>query len=301
MTATALNSSASLPVASAGTRASAATCESSSGSKGDGEVASLGSSRDCAFSLARFWGLVVAAVLGVLAVVPYALALFSKFLDATARMPLPLLITLQVLQGTLIFGALAALGLLLARSVGLGAPLLTAALYRNAPRATPRALLVPAIAGAVAGGVAVAVVLFIVWPLVPQWPIAAEAALPVWKRFLASFYGAINEELLMRLFLLSLVLWTAQRLLRRSGQPSVTTSWVANVIAALLFGAGHIPAAATILPLTPFVVSTLIVLNGALGLLFGYYYITRGFEAAMVAHFAGDFVMHVVGAAWVKA
>lgn len=247
-----------------------------------------------------FWALLAAAVFGVVALLPYALALFSRFLGSSAQIPTPVLVALQLLQSTLVFGAVVGLGLILARSVALGVPFLTAALYREAPRVSSRALVLPAIAGALGAVVVVFVVLFIIWPRVPQWPVAAEAALPLWKRFLACFYGAIDEELLMRLFLLSLILWTAQKLLRRSGNPTPAACWTANVIAALLFGAGHIPAAATILPLTAFVVCSLILMNGALGLLFGYYYITRGLEAAMVAHFTGDLVMHVVGPMFVR-
>jgi membrane protease YdiL (CAAX protease family) len=37
------------------------------------------------------------------------------------------------------------------------------------------------------------------------------------------------------------------------------------------------------------------VLNGTAGLLFGYPYLRRGIESAMIAHFAADVVVHVLG------
>jgi membrane protease YdiL (CAAX protease family) len=37
-----------------------------------------------------------------------------------------------------------------------------------------------------------------------------------------------------------------------------------------------------------------VVLNGLAGLVFGWFYWTFGLEAAMVSHFSGDIVLHVI-------
>jgi membrane protease YdiL (CAAX protease family) len=70
---------------------------------------------------------------------------------------------------------------------------------------------------------------------------------------------------------------------------------VANVLAAILFGLGHLPAThAAGLPVDTLVITRAIVLNGLLGLIFGWLYWTFGLEAAMVSHFSGDIVLHVI-------
>ena len=79
------------------------------------------------------------------------------------------------------------------------------------------------------------------------------------------------------------------------GRPTIVILWVANVLAAVLFGLGHLPATAVLLPLTPLVITCAVVLNnGLLGVAFGYLYMTRGLESAMVSHFSADIVLHVL-------
>jgi membrane protease YdiL (CAAX protease family) len=73
--------------------------------------------------------------------------------------------------------------------------------------------------------------------------------------------------------------------------------WSAIVIAAVLFGAGHLPATAALTPLTLVVVSRAIVLNGIAGVAFGVLYWRNGLEAAMLAHFGSDVVLHVLAPA----
>jgi hypothetical protein len=115
---------------------------------------------------------------------------------------------------------------------------------------------------------------------------------------LASFYGAIDEELLLRLGLLSLVALVLLRLSRLFGathdvlQPG--TFWAANVFAAIVFGVGHLSATVALAPLTTIVIARALVLNGVAGIAFGWLYWQCGLEAAMLAHFATDLVLHVL-------
>ena len=78
------------------------------------------------------------------------------------------------------------------------------------------------------------------------------------------------------------------------GRPTVTVLWVANVLAAVLFGLGHLPVTSTLVALTPLVVTRAIVLNGLVGVGFGYLYFKHGLESAMVSHFCADLVLHVI-------
>jgi membrane protease YdiL (CAAX protease family) len=70
--------------------------------------------------------------------------------------------------------------------------------------------------------------------------------------------------------------------------------WTANILVALLFGLGHLPATATLVPLTSLVVIRAVVLNGPASLAFGYLYWAHGLESAMLAHFTADVVLHVI-------
>ena len=66
----------------------------------------------------------------------------------------------------------------------------------------------------------------------------------------------------------------------------------AIVSAAVLFGAGHLPLAAQLGPLTAAIVSRVIAYNAIAGLVFGTLYWKRGLEHAMLAHFCADLVLH---------
>jgi hypothetical protein len=47
-------------------------------------------------------------------------------------------------------------------------------------------------------------------------------------------------------------------------------------------------------PLTPLIIVRAVVLNGLLGIGFGFLYFTRGLESAMLSHFSADLLLHVV-------
>ena len=66
---------------------------------------------------------------------------------------------------------------------------------------------------------------------------------PAWQGFLASFYGGIDEEVLLRLFVLSLLAWLGKFISHTAeGAPTLAVLWSANILAAVLFGLGHLPA-----------------------------------------------------------
>jgi hypothetical protein len=69
----------------------------------------------------------------------------------------------------------------------------------------------------------------------------------------------------------------------------------ANLLAAVLFGLGHLPATlAAGLPLSGLVISRALVLNGLLGITAGWLYRSCGLGSAMLAHFSADILLHVV-------
>ena len=98
-------------------------------------------------------------------------------------------------------------------------------------------------------------------------------------------YGAVIEEVMLRLFLMSLVAFVLHRLFGKGREyPAEAVLIAANVIAALLFAAGHLPATAEMMGLTPMIVFRCFALNGGIGLLFGRLYRKHGLQYAMLAH-----------------
>lgn len=241
------------------------------------------------FRLAAWLGL--ASGLATAALFPY-LQLIMPGAFAKLPMSLPVVIALQSLQATLLLGLLAFCGLRMGHSLGLGAPWLRALVIgRERPR-QPWLL-------AVAVGAAVALAIVAIDPLFAPYMPTPLRPLPevapgghALAGFLASFYGGISEEILLRLFFVSLIAWGFWRL--AGGRLARWHLVAAVIIAALAFGAGHLPAAAQVWPLDAVVVSRTLLLNALAGLAFGWLYCRHGLESAMLSHFAADIVLHVL-------
>jgi len=98
-------------------------------------------------------------------------------------------------------------------------------------------------------------------------------------------YGGLTEELMLRFGLMSVLVFVGWRLTgRRADGPQPAVVWTAILIAAVLFGLGHLPALAQSVGLTPALIVRTVLLNAVAGVLFGWLYWRRSLEAAMVAH-----------------
>ncbi len=242
----------------------------------------------------RVFGVLMAgALIGSLAILPYTLTL--QELPPSLPVPLCLLLLIGIVQNLLLFAAITALGLWLGGKIGLGAPVLLDWLAGD-PEAPRRFRAVLPLA--VGTGVAVAILILLLerFAFAPHLPESLQTISPppAWQGLLAAFYGGINEELLMRLGLMTLLAWAGTRATRRA-KPGGGVIWAANVLTALLFGAGHLPALARLAPMTTVLVVRTLLLNTIAGLLFGWLYWRRGLLAAMGSHFSADIVLHVIG------
>jgi hypothetical protein len=117
--------------------------------------------------------------------------------------------------------------------------------------------------------------------------------------FLASFYGGIAEEVFLRLLvvpLLCLLIIGVLKLLRiiQTWKVSDRVAWISIILAAILFGLGHLPATAAIMDITAIVILRAILLNGIGGIVFGWLFYRKGLEHAMVSHFSADIVLHAL-------
>ena len=98
-------------------------------------------------------------------------------------------------------------------------------------------------------------------------------------------YGGVIEEVMLRLFWMSLIAFVLHKLFgKKHDKPTVAILILANVIAAILFAAGHLPATAELLGVTPMIIVRCFLLNGGLSLLFGWLYRKYGLRYSMIAH-----------------
>ena len=97
--------------------------------------------------------------------------------------------------------------------------------------------------------------------------------------------GGIIEEIMMRLFLMSLVVFIVSKMFFRNKKEIPTLVFViANILSALLFAAGNLPSTATMTTLTPVIIIRCFLFNGGLGIAFGYLYRKYNIRYAIISH-----------------
>ncbi len=107
----------------------------------------------------------------------------------------------------------------------------------------------------------------------------------IYKMIGGLLVGGIIEEVMMRLFFMSLIVFIISKLFYKNKELIPTSVFViANVLAALLFAAGHLPSTATMTTLTPLIIIRCFLFNGGLGLAFGYLYRKYNIGYAMISH-----------------
>lgn len=115
---------------------------------------------------------------------------------------------------------------------------------------------------------------------------------PLWIAMLASLYGGINEEVMLRLFLFSTLYFFFGKIGKKTENNRLGYLWITNGIVALIFGIGHLPAAFQLIEPSAFETFRVLLLNGIPGLVFGWLYWSRGLGTAMIAHLTTDIMIH---------
>ena len=238
--------------------------------------------------------LVFAGMAGVLGGLPAAWGVMEKT-AAAANVPVQLLVAGQLLQSAIWMLLTVGIGLLLATKTGLGAPLLRGYLAGEQVGAKFRAHILPSALLALFATVAVISLdrLFFL-PRLPGFS-SAISQISGWKGILTSLYGGITEEILTRLFFVTLLAWILSLFSHTDDKkPSPIAMWMAIVSSAVMFGLGHLPATLASTPFSVTVLAREVLLNGIYGTIFGYLYWKRGLESAMMTHFTSDLLVHVI-------
>jgi membrane protease YdiL (CAAX protease family) len=106
-------------------------------------------------------------------------------------------------------------------------------------------------------------------------------------------YGGITEEILMRFGLMSILVWLVFII---RGKLKSSAYWIGIVVAAVLFGVGHLPIAYQAIDQpTSELIAYVIIGNTVGGIIFGWLYWKKGLECAMIAHIFAHVAMMIIG------
>jgi Type II CAAX prenyl endopeptidase Rce1-like len=238
----------------------------------------------------RLWALLVAAAaLAYVATAPFLATVVEALLRRrSASISVFVVLVAQGIQAVLLSTLFAWIGVVCAPRVGLDAPVFRRLAEGRRREAARQLSSVVAAAALVGIGTGIALSLF-TRGFQSRLPKLSTPSVTFSAGAATAVYAGVVEELDVRWGVLSAVLWLARRAGMRDGFP------VANVAAAILFGAAHLPLVAFAgAPLTAATVAFVVGGNALGGLIFGWLFRRRGLEAAMIAHAAADLWLHAV-------
>lgn len=208
------------------------------------------------------------------------------------QLPLWAVQVVSTLQSFVMLAVAVWAGTRLSARVGLRAPALSAWAAREPVVPALRRQLVPGLLGGLAGAAVIALTGFLAPPALQQ--LATTVSMPALARVL---YGGVTEELLMRWGAMTFFAWLFGRVFQRGTAAAGAGVMVAAIaVAALGFGIGHLPAAATLLgQLTPGVMAYVVLGNAAFGFIAGALYWKVGLEAAIIAHMSAHTILLLCG------
>ncbi|MDQ1914232.1 CPBP family intramembrane metalloprotease [Paenibacillus sp. GD4] len=239
--------------------------------------------------------LTLLGLIGIIAIIPYQLDLLSETIGNLDGLPVWMAAALGALQQTVMLFALCLIGLRLQLRTGLSFPHIEAWIQK---KSQPRFDLTWFFIGiGVSFGGSLLNLMLDKFVFMPNLNLPNPVGkVEWWKALLAMFYGGITEELMLRLFVMNLLIWVLALVFRKSQDHIPSFFYLAGIIgASILFGALHLPAVDQIFGgLTPLLIVRTLVLNGLLGIWFGYVYWKKGLEQAMLSHMAADVFLHVI-------
>ena len=138
-------------------------------------------------------------------------------------------------------------------------------------------------------GLAFAADYFVMGRMIPEVAADYEKGISVAYFICSLTYGGVIEEILLRWFFMSLIALILVMIFARKTDKKEIPAWIfitANVIAALVFSAGHLPATQMFFGrITGLILFRCFLLNGAFALFFGRWFRKYGIQYAMLGHF----------------
>lgn len=225
------------------------------------------------------------AILGFLAgaaVIPFQSDLLNSTLSeagVSEPISIPVLTVLTGIQIAIASFVLSLLGMLAASKVNLK-------LFTPFTRKT--------VIGSVLAGMTGSVITILadVYLFMPHMPQLDQVDVAWWKGLLGGMlYGGIFEEVALRLFFMSVIVWLSAKVMKKPAIPNYVY-WTAIIVSTLVFAAAHLPATAAVFgELTPLLVTRAFVMNGLLSIVFGYLYWKKGLVYAIIAHMSAHVML----------
>ncbi len=241
-----------------------------------------------------FWFLFMAAEFSMIVAVPYAVSISGDAIYDIG-ISLPMLLATQIAQGTGLLILSILTGIVLGKKVGLRTPVLESLFKgKGLPADFNQSLKLSVVLGIFSGTLIFAVDR-LVFSMFTEPLTELLSSPPLWQRFLYSFYAGVVEELVLRFFLLTLLVWISWKIKRTSENlPTKTGVWLSILLVSILYSIGYISSLSVTSDTNVVLDIGIGFLSLVNGIIFGWLYWKKGLEASIISNFTASLTMLVV-------
>ncbi len=246
-----------------------------------------------------YWVLFVLAEFSLLAALPYSISITGDAIYDFGG-SLPKVLGAQFAHATILFLISIFTGLYLGKKVGLETPFLSSVFEkRKLPSDAGNTMKMVISLGLLAG-----IIIFIldrfIFSIYLEPLTDMIASPPLWERILYVLYVGLVEELVLRFFLMTLLVWISWKIKKKAdGFPTSTGIWFAILIVSFIYGLGIV--LSTSMEIDNSGTLRIMIWNGITGMIFGWIYWKKGLEASIIANMSFTFVLLVVLGSLIKA
>ncbi|MDI3485835.1 MAG: hypothetical protein PWQ50_1055 [Methanolobus sp.] len=239
-----------------------------------------------------YWLLFMAAEFSLLAALPYSITMSGEALYDMA-MAVPDILAAQFARSTVIFLIGIFTGLYLGKKVGLKTPVLSS-LFED--RQLPLDFK-PVFKLSVLFGLIISLLILIfdtfVFTRYSESMLIYLTSPPLWERFLYSIYISVVEEIVLRFFLVTLLVWISWKIKKNpEGNPTNIGVWISIIIVSSIYAFVYLLSSKE--NMDPALVMRIAVFNLIAGTGFGWVYWKKGLEYSIIANFVATAMLFVV-------
>ncbi|WMW25111.1 CPBP family glutamic-type intramembrane protease [Methanolobus sediminis] len=239
-----------------------------------------------------YWLLFMLAEFSLLAALPYAITMSGDALYDMA-MAIPTILAAQFARSTVILLIGIFTGLYLGKKVGLKTPVLSSFFEdRQLPSNFKPAFKLSVIFGVIISLLILILDIF-VFARDSEPLLVYLATPPLWQRFMYSFYVGVTEEVVLRLFLMTFLVWITWKIKKNSeGKATDAGAWLSIIIVSSIYSIIYLFFSRE--NIDPAIAMSIAVSNWIAGTAFGWIYWKKGLEYSIIANLTATMMLFVV-------
>ncbi|SDG06509.1 CAAX protease self-immunity [Methanolobus vulcani] len=239
-----------------------------------------------------YWLLFMLAEFSLLAALPYAITMSGDALYDMA-MAIPTILAAQFARSTVIFLVGIFTGLYLGKKVGLKTPVLSSLFEdRSLPSDFKSSFSISVLYGVIISFLIV-ILDTLVFTRYSESLLLYLTTPPLWQRFLYSFYVGVTEEVVLRFFLMTFLVWITWKVKKNSeGKATDAGIWLSIIMVSSIYSVVYLLFSREMMD--PTIIMRVAAFNGIASMVFGWLYWKKGLEYSIISNITATIMIFVV-------